>query len=250
MAVRAGDRRVGRRRCLRMSRARRPPLPTLGAWPQAISWTCPVGKAFHWKQAAITSITARAPTSVILFAGTAESGKTTLLATLYLLFQRGPFATFAFAGSQTLVGFEKRVHNARLASRLSAPRTERSKFSELLHLRVRTADRPTPARDLLLCDLWGEDFREARDSIEGCRRLTIIRRADSFVLLVDGAKLAQLESRQRAKNDPIDLLRNILDCEMLAETADVDVVHTKWDLVEASEHKSHIVAFADHVIRR
>jgi len=207
----------------------------------------PRGEGYRLESGAANEITSRALTNVILLAGTAESGKTTLLATLYLLFQKGPFATFSFAGSRTLVGFEKRVHNARLASKLSKPQTERSKFSELLHLRVRKQDRSAPGKDLLLCDLWGEDFREAKDSIDGCKRLGIIRRADAFVLLVDGAKLSNLESRQSAKSDPIELLGNILDCKMLAETAEVDVVHTKWDLIEGRADRSEIGDFADHV---
>jgi hypothetical protein len=122
----------------------------------------PRGEGYRLDSGGANEITTRAPTNVILFAGTAESGKTTLLATLYLLFQKGPFASFSFAGSRTLVGFEQRVHNARLASNLSKPRTERSKVSELLHLRVRKEDRSIPAQELLLCDLWGEDTETRR----------------------------------------------------------------------------------------
>src|SRR5258706_16328307 len=101
----------------------------------------PRGEGYRLDSGGANEVTAQSLTNVILFAGTAESGKTTLLATLYLLFQKGPFATFSFAGSRTLVGFERRVHNARLSSKLSIPRTERSKSSELLHLPVRKTDR-------------------------------------------------------------------------------------------------------------
>ena len=83
------------------------------------------------------AITRRALTSVVLFAGTAGCGKTTLLASLYLLFQRGPFAGYNFAGSDTLVGFEERVSLARTASGRDAPTTPRTRVSEYLHLRVR-----------------------------------------------------------------------------------------------------------------
>jgi hypothetical protein len=186
-------------------------------------------------------------TNVVLFAGTAECGKTTLLASLYLLIQKAPFAGYSFAVKRTLVGFEKRVHNARVASSLRRPKTERSNVSELLHLRIRKSDRSDASRDLLLCDLWGEDFREARDSIEGCKRLPIIRRADAFVLLVDGAREGKLDFRQQAKSDPISLLRNVLDCEMLAETIEVDIVHTKCDELEKGTDPSEAKAFADHV---
>lgn len=220
-----------------------PPAPV----PSAESLVdLPSGKGYPVDGA--DEVTRRVLTNVILFAGTAESGKTTLLASLYLMFHnKKEFAGYLFAGSSTLVGFETRVHSARIASDLDRPTTERSKFSELLHLRVRKQDRSAPARDLLLCDLWGEDFREARDSTDGCRRLAVIRRADAFALLVDGAKLARLDARQQAKSDPIALLRNILDCDMLAETAHVDVLYTKWDVVQRSSDREEIEAFAKHV---
>jgi hypothetical protein len=192
-------------------------------------------------------VTRRTFATVILFAGTADSGKTTLLSSLYLLLHKGPLAHYMFAGSLTLVGFEKRVHNCRLASGLDAPNTERSKFSELLHLRVRKENDSQGSRDLLLCDLWGEDFREAKDSVEGCKRLTILRRADAFVLLVDGAKLALNESRQQAKSDVLSLLRNVLDCQMLAETAVVDVLFTKWDIIATSTTADDSERFAKFV---
>lgn len=194
-----------------------------------------------------SEITSRNLTNIILFAGTAECGKTTLLASLYLMFNKQPFAGYIFAGSRTLVGFEKRVHTARIASRLSNPTTERSTVSELLHLRVRKEDRSAACKDLLLCDLIGEDFREARDSIDGCRRLHIIRRADAFVVLIDGAKVARLDARQQAKTDAIALLRNILDCEMLAETSQVEVLTTKWDLIDGASDRDECVAFNDHI---
>lgn len=185
--------------------------------------------------------------SVVLFAGTAKSGKTTLLASLYLLFQKGPFEGYIFAGSNTLVGFESRNYFALCASNGTEPTTPRTSISEYLHLRVRREDLSEPTRDLLLCDLTGEDFREAKDSSEACRRLNIVRRADYFVLLIDGEKLANPAARNRAKNDPSTLLRNCLDTGMLGHDSAVDVLYTKWDKIEARSDKEEIAAFADVV---
>jgi hypothetical protein len=184
---------------------------------------------------------------VILFAGTAKSGKTTLIASLYLLFQKAPFAGYLFAKSETLVGFETRNYFALCASQLLKPTTPRTTIPEYLHLQVRKEDLSQPARDLLLCDLSGEDFREAKDSSEACMRLDIIRRADWLVLLIDGEKLADPKSRKRAKNDPMTLLRNCLDSAMLGQRTPVDVLFTKWDLIQASDEKDEIVGFADHI---
>src|SRR5258708_2931827 len=59
------------------------------------------------------AITWARPTRVVLVAGPANSGKTTLLSCLYERFHFGMFAGFRFAGSKTLVGFEKRCFHAR-----------------------------------------------------------------------------------------------------------------------------------------
>ncbi len=146
---------------------------------------------------------------LILFAGTANSGKTTLLASIYLLFQKGPLAGYLFAGSDTLVGFETRTYNARTASKRDSPTTPRTIVPEHLHLAIRKANLSEPIMDLLLCDLSGEDFREAKDSSDACRQMQLIRRADIFVLLVDGEKLAAPESRRRAEKRSVDTLAQL-----------------------------------------
>jgi hypothetical protein len=195
----------------------------------------PHGKGLKVQEA--SAIARQAFTNVVLFAGTVKSGKTTLLASLYLLFQKGPFAGYLFAGSDTLIGFETRNYFALCASNRTEPTTPRTIVSEYLHLRVRHDDLSGVARDVLLCDLSGEDFREAKDSTDACRRLEIIRRADYFVLLVDGEKLCDSTQRNRSKNEPITLLRNSLDSEMLSSDSSVDVLFTKWDLIEADPQK-------------
>jgi ATPase subunit of ABC transporter with duplicated ATPase domains len=48
---------------------------------------------------------------LILIIGDTDSGKTTLLATLYDLFQIAPFKDYLFAGSLTQIGFETRCHD-------------------------------------------------------------------------------------------------------------------------------------------
>jgi hypothetical protein len=205
----------------------------------------PSGKGLSLEDA--KEITRSRFTRVVLFAGTVKSGKTTLLASLYLLFQRGAFADYLFAGSRTLVGFETRTYLARTASKRETPTTPRTVVSEHLHLLVRKKDLSEPAQDLLLCDLSGEDFREAKDSSDACRRMGLIRRADIFVLLIDGEKLTVPETRRRAKNDPSTLLRNCLDNSMLSESSTVDVMFTKWDIMESRDDKDAIVTFVQSI---
>ena len=205
----------------------------------------PSGKGFSFASA--EELAHRYFGKVIVFAGTAKSGKTTLLSTLSLLFHRGPFAGHLFSGSETLVGFEERNFYLEVASGLHEPNMERTIVAEVLHLKVRRAELKTEASDLLLCDMSGEDFREAKDSMEVCKRMTILRRADTFVLLIDGKKLSDPTARQRSKNDPLTLLRNCLDGDMLRFETAVDILFTKWDHVQENPDRAEIESFADKI---
>lgn len=195
-------------------------------------------------------ITSANLTHVILIAGAAASGKTTLIATIFHCFQREPFAGYLFAGSDTLPGFDERCYLARTASGRSNAETERTKPGvdrKFLHLRVRAKDKDALIKNMLIADLSGEHFKDAKDSIDECRRFSLIRRADHFVLLLDGEKLLQHDRRQSAKNDAIMLLRSCLDAGQLGPRSLVDVLFSKWDLIETSQDKTENVAYINQV---
>lgn len=189
------------------------------------------GEALEGQEA--LDVTQAVPARVVVVAGPAESGKTTLVAGLYEMFHRGPFGGHLFAGSRTLVGFERRCHLARRASGLEAPDTERTSRTSgqpMLHLRVRPPA-GSEATDLLVTDIYGEAFRHAADSTEECQRLGVLRRADHVAVLVDGARLASLKLRQQPFAEADALLRSCEDAGMLDRTSQVQVVVTKADLV-------------------
>src|SRR5687767_14635843 len=97
----------------------------------------PDGEALTAQRA--TAITAAAPTRVVILAGAEDSGKTTLLTSLYEKFLQGRFADHLFAGSATLPAYEQRCHRARIQSGAVDPDTERTKGLDvrLLHLKLR-----------------------------------------------------------------------------------------------------------------
>jgi len=179
------------------------------------------------------AVTRAAPARVIVVAGPANSGKTTLLATLYERFHFGLFGGYLFAGSRTLVGFERRCHLARRASGRETPDTERTRRLDalpLLHLAVRKPDAGR-ACDLLITDIYGETFRLAADSTEDCQQLDVLRRADHVAILVDGERLTSQRERQEAFTSAESLLRSCLDAGMMDGTSQVELLITKWDLV-------------------
>lgn len=175
-------------------------------------------------------------TRLVLLAGEAESGKTTLLATIYEKFNEGPFANLLFAGSETLIGWEKRCYLARVVSGAEKADTERTLGLQqrLLHLSLRDEGLENSSQHLLFTDFSGEVFKLIRDSTAECQRLGILKRTDHFVLLLDGSKVADTRSRHEALNNGMALLRSCIDAGMVGLRSFVDVVFSKYDLVAAA----------------
>jgi hypothetical protein len=176
-------------------------------------------------------ITRANPTRVVILAGEVGSGKTTLLATVYEYFQGGPYADHAFAGSVTLLAFERCCHDARIISGRNKEATERTKHKgeyRFLHLKLKNLT-TTTCQDVLFTDVSGELFRELRDSTDECKQHTIISRADHFVLLVDGERIVNPITRGKAVSDATSLLRQCIDAGVLSDKSYIDIVFTKMD---------------------
>ena len=172
---------------------------------------------------------------LIVVAGPPGAGKTTLVTSLYELLQQKAVADIMFGGSSTLPAFERRCHISRTASERSQPDTERTPYGEVryLHLRVSGDDLRHNPLDLLFTDVSGESFERARDSISECQQLGFLKMADHFLLLLDCQKLIDRRTRWQAAHNSMTLLRSCLDSGMLGSGCFVNVLWTKYDLVEA-----------------
>jgi hypothetical protein len=62
--------------------------------------------------------------------------------------------------------------------------------------------------------------------------------------LLDGEKLSRRENRAEVMANGTSLLRSCLDAELLGQHSLVDVLFTKWDLVESSPHKEPAEVYA------
>jgi energy-coupling factor transporter ATP-binding protein EcfA2 len=204
-----------------------PPAPA----PKVID--LPAGKELD--DAAAAKVQASRLTRLIVVAGPPGVGKTTLVTSLYELFQKTSVADIAFAGSSTLPAFERRCHLSRTASERAQPDTERTPYGEVryLHIRVGADNLRHEPLDLLFTDVSGESFERARDSISECQQLGFLKMADHFLLLMDCEKLIDRRKRWQAAHDSMTLLRSCLDSGMLGNGCFVNVLWTKYDLVEA-----------------
>ena len=180
-------------------------------------------------------------TRVVVLAGMASSGKTTLISSLYESFLNGPLGAYMMAGCQTLSGFEKRCHLARTASNADAPDTERTRPDEqdlYLHLKLSRTEPSQLTREVLVADWWGETFRQVKDSVDFVRGLSVLNSCTNLTILIDGEKIASNNERQIARSDALMVLRSCLDSEMLPEQARVEVVFTKADLFRRKQNRT------------
>ena len=169
-------------------------------------------------------------TRIIVPVGLAGVGKTTLLTELYGKFLQRPFAGHQYVWSRTLHGFEQRSHLARTASDRTTPDTQRTQLGGsdvFLHLRLAPSNGAAPARDILIADCPGEDFRAMRDDVEAAKSHPFLHRADHIAFLVDGERFGTQALRQEAHHETDMLIQSILDADV--DGAVKSVIYTKWD---------------------
>lgn len=136
--------------------------------------------------------------------GAYGTGKTCLLSSLYLLASCGDLrASFLFAGSRTLPGFESRLRLLRQwndRSRLPEQIVDHTILSDprqpaLLHLALLQTNPAEGLRELLFTDLPGEWTTDLIKRADAAGRLTFLRRADALVVTFPAPELSSAESR-------------------------------------------------------
>jgi hypothetical protein len=175
----------------------------------------------------------------IVLAGPVDSGKTTLLTSLYELFQWRKVEGYAFAGSNTLPAFEERCYLSRRDSGNVLPHTPRTPYKgpdpQYLHLRIRPTAGLRSFRDFLFTDVSGEMFEHARDSTTECKEMTFLKRANHLLLFLDSAKGIQQDKRWAMIEDGRGLLRSCVDSAMIPANCVVNVVWSRFDYFAAKE---------------
>ncbi|SFD88011.1 TRAFAC clade GTPase domain-containing protein [Blastococcus tunisiensis] len=192
------------------------------------SHSVPSGEALTPQEA--TAVLGAHGAEVVVVVGEVDAGKTTLLAAVYERLAAGPVAGWAFAASESLLGFEARAHFASAASGLSepdTPRTSRSTERVALHLAVRHAN--GQQRHLLLSDVSGEHAKGLLKYNQPGDYAPLLRSATHVLLLIDGARLVTTRGQNVALADARTLLRAVAEGPDLRPATPLDIVVTKWD---------------------
>ena len=163
------------------------------------------------------------------------------------------YGSYEFAGSRTFVGLERLCFLARADSERDSEDTERTDFTNdvrFMHMRVRDIDHNHPVQSILISDVQGEVFKLAADSAEDTNKLSIARRVDNFVFLIDGSEVIDIAKRHVAIDTTLLILERFINASFISNASRVDFFFTKNDLIEASENADESAGFIEDVKRR
>ncbi len=206
----------------------------------------PSGEALE--VAEVDQILKQKPIKLISIVGDSGTGKTTLIKAIYDQFLRGRFAGYHFAGSRTLIGFERKIHPSRVDSGRVKPDTTHTSLAEGLgffHFAL-VVDGQQDRIELMLSDRAGEVYRNARDKIDTVSELIEVVKADMLVLLVDGKRLVNRMERQNAIAAVRGSLRAFLDGKALNGNSRVQIVTTMMDYIDAYPAKAELNQHLDN----
>lgn len=183
------------------------------------------------------------PAKFVAIIGDRNSGKTTLIDSIYGRFFRGPFAGYSFSGSRTLIAFERDCFFSRLASGKFEPDTAHTSISEGLrfyHISLTSQSTPQSKCDLMISDRAGELYSLARAKTDEISELIEIPNADRVVLLLDGERLASAAERAGAIQGVRQMVRALVDNNAMNIDSDLQIVTTKLDLLIDHPDKNFI----------
>ncbi len=199
-------------------------------------------------------ITASRKVKFIVLAGAVASGKTTLLTTIYHLLNKGSLSGYWFAGSETLLGFEQRSFLARTSSdnvNAQMGKTRRGILDAILHIQL-CKRQSNMLEDLLITDFSGEDLKSISGNVEFAKaEFGAIKRAEFIALLIDGDLISQKKYRNRAEQESLQLLKTICDAGLIGDNTYVDVLISKYDIVDKRVEEDHSLAdFIEQIEKR
>lgn len=173
---------------------------------------------------------------VVAVIATHDAGKTSLIAAVYDAFQRGPVAGMAFAGSSTLHSFELACHDSRSASRREEASIFRTPRGDARYYHVDLC--PAAGGEvltLLIADRAGEEYLVVSHDVANAEPLFEVRRADTLVVLIDGARLTDAKERHNVRAEIEGIIQGLQDGDALNGRQRLAIVLTKKDAVMGSE---------------
>jgi hypothetical protein len=176
--------------------------------------------------------------SVIAIIGPHDSGKTSLIGSIYDLLQHGPVGGYAFAGSTTLHSFERACHDCRTASNREEPHMERTATGDATYFHLDLVQESCRSkRAALFANRAGEDYMDTHSDPDLAKTFAELRRSDTLTLLADGVKLLNDAERHLVREDICQSIRAFYESGQTRTWQRLAVVLTKVDAVRGNEQK-------------
>lgn len=172
------------------------------------------------------------PTLITLF-GISECGKTTFVGSLFAILRRRPeLLKVTFLDSDTLTGFEKRVHLRLLSENgiSEQPRTRRKENSILNALLGN--EHGEDSHMFVFSDQSGEIYLDAIKKDETVKEQIAVKYADKLLIFVDIEALLNDKQYMLYKSNTSSLLNRFKSNNMLPNKADIYLAFNKVDVVE------------------
>lgn len=186
-----------------------------------------------------STILALLPSRMVCVIGVHDSGKTSLIAGLFDLFQLGAVSDCAFAGSSTLHGLEIICHDARVASERNEPHSARTSRGEVRFYHI-DLQRKGILQSLLIADRSGEEYEEVADLTANAAGMFELRRADVITILVDGKRLTSPTDRADVIGAIPLIVQGMVENDAFQRKPNLAIVLTKNDAVQASPRRERV----------
>lgn len=178
------------------------------------------------------------PTLVTLF-GISECGKTTFVGSLFAILRRRPTLLNAtFIDSDTLTGFERRVHLRFLSeSGQSVIQRTLRKAGSLLNVVISDENGENPHM-FIVSDLAGEVYKDAISNRDLVLQQQAVKYADKLVVFVDVEALLNVKTYNSYKSNFKSLLNRFKENNMFPAEAEVFLAFNKCDKISTIANES------------
>lgn len=171
------------------------------------------------------------PMLITLF-GISECGKTTFVGSLFAILRRRPTLLNAtFIDSDTLTGFERRVHLRFLSeSGQSVIQRTLRKAGSLLNVIIGDEKGENPHM-FIVSDLAGEVYKDAISNRDLVLQQQAVKYADKLVVFVDVEALLNVRTYNSYKSNFKSLLNRFKENNMLPAEAEIFLAFNKYDKI-------------------
>ncbi|NQX06052.1 hypothetical protein HQQ82_13520 [Rathayibacter sp. VKM Ac-2856] len=177
--------------------------------------------------------------SVILVAGEANAGKTTLFVEIWAQFLQGEFAGWRFASSRTLLALSSLHATARSSSGRTDPETARTQAEEpqFIHLAV---ENDAQHVEFLFSDVRGEYFEPVINGQLLGDSIPLVSRADCCIILMSSEGFGNTGARARAITRVRQLLGGLTVDGGLRQGIPVLLAWSKADHIQVNDREESL----------